>query len=79
VALTAFALIAVVGVMLHLERLRRIVTICAWTGQVKDGGEWVRMEDYLKNRFGVTVSHGVSEEAAEKIIKESHQPSSAVL
>jgi CHASE3 domain sensor protein len=77
VALTAFALIAVVAVMLRLEHLRRIVTICAWTGQVKDGGEWIRMEDYLKNRFGVAISHGVSKEAAEKIMQESHRSASS--
>ncbi|HZF02283.1 MAG TPA: CHASE3 domain-containing protein [Methylomirabilota bacterium] len=78
VALTAFALIAVVAAMLRLEHLRRIVTICAWTGQVKDEGQWVPMEDYLKNRFGVAISHGVSKEAAEKMMQESRRPASTM-
>jgi CHASE3 domain sensor protein len=67
VAITAISLIAVVAIVLRLEHLRQIVTICAWTGQVKYEGEWVRLEDYLKNRFGLSVSHGLSKEAAEKM------------
>lgn len=76
VAVTAITLIAGFIMVLRLEQLHRIVTICAWTGQVKDGGEWVPMENYLKQRFGLAVSHGVSREAAEKIVQESRQPPS---
>jgi len=70
VAVTAIALLAVIAIVMRLEHLRRIVTVCAWTGQVKDGTEWVRLEDYLKKRFGVSVSHGVSKEAADKMVQE---------
>jgi CHASE3 domain sensor protein len=70
VGVTAIALIAIVAILLRLEHLRQIVTVCAWTGQAKYEGEWIRMEDYLKRRFGVSVSHGLSKEAAEKMIQE---------
>jgi CHASE3 domain sensor protein len=70
VGVTAIALIAVVVIQLRLEHLRQIVTVCAWTGQVKFEGEWIRMEDYLQRRFGVSVSHGLSKEAAAKMIRE---------
>ena len=70
VGITAIALIAIVAVVLRLEHMRQIVTVCAWTGQVKFGDEWIRLEDYLKRRFGVSVSHGLSKEAAEKMIQE---------
>ena len=70
VGVTAIALIAVVAILLRLEHLRQIVTVCAWTGQVQYEGEWVRLEDYLKRRFGVSVSHGLSKEAAAKMISE---------
>ena len=73
VGVTAIALIAVVAILLRLEHLRQIVTICAWTGQVKFEGEWIRLEDYLKRRFGVSVSHGLSKEAAAKMIQEIRQ------
>jgi CHASE3 domain sensor protein len=70
VGVTAIALIAIVAILLRLEHLRQIVTVCAWTGQAKYEGEWIRMEDYLKRRFGVSVSHGLSKEAAAKMIRE---------
>jgi CHASE3 domain sensor protein len=73
VGVTAIALIAVVAILLRLEHLRQIVTICAWTGQVQFEGEWIRLEDYLKRRFGVSVSHGLSKEAAAKMIGEIRQ------
>lgn len=73
VGVAAIALIAVVIIQLRLEHLRQIVTICAWTGQVKDEGEWIRMEDYLQRRFGVSISHGLSKEAAAKMIQEIRQ------
>jgi CHASE3 domain sensor protein len=70
VAVTALALIAVVAIVLRLEHLRQVVTICAWTGQVKHEGEWIRLEDYFKKRFGFSVSHGMSKEAADKMTQE---------
>ena len=76
VAVTAIALFAVVAIVLRLEHLRQIVTICAWTGQVKYEGEWIRMEDFLKQRFGLSVSHGLSQAAAEKMAQEIRQAKS---
>jgi CHASE3 domain sensor protein len=70
VGVTAIALTAIVAILLRLEHLRQIVTVCAWTGQVQYEGEWIRLEDYLKRRFGVSVSHGLSKEAAAKMISE---------
>ena len=73
VGVTAIALIAIVAVLLRLEHLRQIVTICAWTGRVKFEGEWISLENYLQRRFGVSVSHGLSNEAATKMIEEIRQ------
>jgi CHASE3 domain sensor protein len=70
VAVTAIALIAIIAILLRLERLRQIVTVCAWTGRVQFEGEWISLEDYLQRRFGVSVSHGLSNEAAAKMVRE---------
>jgi CHASE3 domain sensor protein len=70
VGVTAIALIAIVTILIRLEKLRQIVTICAWTGQVKHEGEWIRLDEYLKRRFGLSVSHGLSQEAAGKMKRE---------
>ena len=73
VGVTAIALIMIIAALLRLEHLRQIVTVCAWTGQVQYEGEWIRLEDYLKRRFGVSVSHGLSKEAAAKMVQEIQQ------
>ena len=73
VGVTAIALIAIVAILLRLEKLRQIVTVCAWTGQVKHDGEWMRMEEYLKRRFGLSITHGLSMEASEKMLEEIHK------
>jgi len=70
VGVTSIALIAIIAILLRLEHLRQIVTVCAWTGQVKFEGKWIRLEDYLNRRFGVSVSHGLSQEAAAEMIRE---------
>lgn len=63
----ALALIFVVVILLRLEKLQQFVTICAWTGQVKFQGQWLRLDEYLKRQFGIAVSHSLSQEAAEKM------------
>ena len=67
-------LIFIVIILRRLEKLQQVVTICAWTGQVKYEGEWVRLDEYLQRRFGLSVSHGLSQAAAEKMIAEIKTP-----
>jgi CHASE3 domain sensor protein len=66
----AVALIFVVMILFRLEKLQQFVTVCAWTGQVKFHGEWVRLDDYLQRQFGISVSHSLSKEAADKMMRE---------
>ena len=63
----AVALVFVVVILLRLEKLQQFVTICAWTGQVKFQGQWLRLDEYLKRQFGIEVSHSLSQEAAERM------------
>lgn len=77
VGAVALALLFIVIIRLRLERLQRVVTICAWTGLVYYEGQWIRMDEYLQRRFGLSVSHGLSREASAKVvaeIKESNRP-----
>jgi CHASE3 domain sensor protein len=66
----AMVLMFIVIILLRLEKLQQVVTICAWTGQVKYEGRWVRLDEYLERRFGLHVSHGLSREAADKMTAE---------
>ncbi len=47
-----------------------IITICAWTGDVKFNDEWIKIEDFLKRRFGVSISHGISPKALARYGKQ---------
>ena len=66
----AMALMFIIIILLRLEKLQQVVTICAWTGRVKYEGQWVRLDEYLERRFGLSVSHGLSREAAENMAAE---------
>jgi CHASE3 domain sensor protein len=70
IAAVAMALILVVVILFRLERLQEFVTVCAWTGQVQYQGQWIRLDEYLKKQFGVSVSHSLSQEAATKMMRE---------
>jgi CHASE3 domain sensor protein len=63
----AIALIFVVVILFRLEKLQQFVTVCAWTGRVKSHGQWLRLDEYLKKEFDISVSHSLSQEAAEKM------------
>jgi CHASE3 domain sensor protein len=63
-------LIFIALILRRLEKLQRVVTICAWTGQVKHEDQWISLDEYLQRRFGLSVSHGLSMEAAKKMIAE---------
>jgi CHASE3 domain sensor protein len=70
IAAVAVALVFVVVIMLRLEKLQQFVTVCAWTGQVRYQGEWLRVDQFLERQFGLSVSHSLSQEAAAKMMHE---------
>jgi CHASE3 domain sensor protein len=65
----AAAVVAGAGVLaLRIQQLQGIITICAWTQRVNYKGRWMRMEEFLWERFRVRVSHGISEEAFDGVM-----------
>lgn len=57
--------------MRRLHELETIITVCAWTRRVKYQGSWVSFEEYLRARFNLRFTHGISEEAAKKLEMEA--------
>jgi hypothetical protein len=53
-----------------LREIGRLMTICMWTKQVRVDGEWVSIERYLTDHVGVRLTHSISKEAAEQILRE---------
>jgi CHASE3 domain sensor protein len=70
IAGVALALGLVVVILLRLEKLQQFVTVCAWTGRVKFQGEWLRLDQFLERQFSISVSHSLSQDAAEKMMRE---------
>lgn len=45
------------------EKAERMVAMCAWTQRVRWNDEWISIDAFLKRRFGIEVTHGISDEA----------------
>ncbi len=54
----------------RIRDMGRLLTICMWTKQVRVEGEWVPVEKYLTDYCGIKLTHGISQEAAEQILRE---------
>lgn len=59
-------------VLVHrMRELETMITVCAWTHRVKFNGKWVSFEEYLRTRFNLRFTHGISEEASKKLQMEA--------
>lgn len=73
VAIAVLCGLVVVGVAWILARLRRfdrLVTICAWSRTIKLDDRWVTFEEYLRDRFNIQVTHGISEREFNRLMHE---------
>lgn len=53
----------------RLSRIQGLVTVCAWSRTVEYEGAWVSFEEYLRRRFHLDTSHGISPAEAEKALR----------
>ena len=67
-------LIALLFVARSAEHYRNLVTLCAWTRSVEYEGEWISFEEYLRRRFNLSTTHGISPEAISRIDAELKDP-----
>jgi CHASE3 domain sensor protein len=51
---------------MQIKKLHSLVTMCAWSKRVQYEGQWIPLEDYMSKRFGVRISHGISQEEFDK-------------
>jgi GAF domain-containing protein len=54
----------------RIQRLEKMVRMCAWTKRLELDGEWVDIETYLKRRFGLSVTHAISDEAKAEQLRD---------
>lgn len=58
------------------QQVDTLVTICAWSRMVEYQGGWISFEEYLRRRFNIRVSHGVSPEELKKLREHPRDPGS---
>jgi hypothetical protein len=46
-----------------------LVILCAWTKRVKEGDKWVPLEEFLERHFQVRISHGMSDEVHDSLVR----------
>lgn len=56
------------------KELRKLVTVCAWSRKIRVDEEWVSFEEFLVDKLGVTVTHGIDPQVAERLHGEMEQP-----
>jgi len=56
------------------ELQNQMQVVCAWTGRIKVDDQWMTISDFLSKRLHLTVSHGVSPEAMQKLLQEIQPP-----
>lgn len=47
----------------------QLLTLCAWSRQIRVGGEWLTFEDFIEKTLGLQISHGIHPDAASRIIQ----------
>jgi hypothetical protein len=47
--------------------LEKLVTVCAWSRKIKVDGRWVTFEEFLVDNLGVSITHGIDPETAQKL------------
>jgi hypothetical protein len=46
-----------------------IMILCAWTKRVQDHGKWIPLEEFLERHFHVRISHGMSDDVRQDLIR----------
>lgn len=48
----------------------RLLTVCAWTKQIRVGGEWLSFEDFIEAKLGLRISHGMHPDIATQLLED---------
>lgn len=55
----------------QLQTMTELLTLCAWTKQVKVRGRWTPIETYLRDELGIVVTHGIADECADRLLAQA--------
>lgn len=52
-----------------IEHLGQLLTVCAWTRQIKVNNDWLPMEEYLEKHVGLHLTHGIHPGSADRLLQ----------
>jgi len=76
IALVILAATTLLGVIANrrkaqLQMVSHLLTMCAWTKKVNVRGVWIPVEQFLIENLGIRITHGISEEQAQKLFSKA--------
>ena len=74
--LAGFDVVFLIGIIALLQRviqLQKIATVCAWSKTIRDNNEWISFEVYLQRKFGMAITHGISNEMADRLLEQGRE------
>lgn len=54
----------------RFAEIKKIVTVSAWSRRIQVDGRWISFEEFLVDALGVSISHGIDPEAADRVFRE---------
>jgi GAF domain-containing protein len=54
--------------------LDELITVCAWSRKIQVNGRWVSFEEFLVDKLGVSITHGIDPEAAQNVYRNMRRP-----
>lgn len=55
----------------QLQMVSHLLTMCAWSKKVNVRGTWIPVEQFLSENLGLRITHGISEEEAQKLLSKA--------
>ncbi|RYD73221.1 MAG: PAS domain S-box protein [Verrucomicrobiaceae bacterium] len=56
----------------EIKRLQEhLITVCAWTKRIRYNGEWMMADKFLIQHLGLTLTHGISDEALADMLRDA--------
>jgi hypothetical protein len=74
-----FLVAGIAFLVVRLARLEQLVTVCAWSHRLLYEGQWVSLERYLEQRFGIRASEGITPEQAASLMADNDGNSQEIL
>lgn len=71
IAIITFISLKLIETRTRIDRLEKLIKVCAWSKKIKVEDEWLTIEEFMKRYLGKDVTHGISPEAYDKMFTET--------